>query len=75
MIDCDECGNRISDRAAACPHCGAPIVTTGRGIKGHQVLGLVVMVSGLALFLATSDPGWNAIGGMLTVLGFIAALL
>jgi TM2 domain-containing membrane protein YozV len=25
LISCDECGKQISDRAAACPNCGAPI--------------------------------------------------
>lgn len=25
MINCPECGNSISDQAAACPHCGYPI--------------------------------------------------
>ena len=24
MVKCGECGREISDRAAACPHCGAP---------------------------------------------------
>ena len=26
LIACTECTREISDRAAACPHCGAPIV-------------------------------------------------
>ena len=25
MINCYECGNRISDKAQSCPHCGAPV--------------------------------------------------
>lgn len=25
LIKCPECGNEISDKAAACPHCGCPI--------------------------------------------------
>ena len=25
LIKCEECGQAISDRAAACPHCGAPV--------------------------------------------------
>lgn len=24
MVNCSECGKEISDKAAACPHCGAP---------------------------------------------------
>jgi predicted amidophosphoribosyltransferase len=24
LIDCPECGNKISDKAESCPHCGLP---------------------------------------------------
>lgn len=27
LIACNECGKEISDKAAACPHCGAPMAT------------------------------------------------
>lgn len=27
LISCSECGKQISDRADACPHCGAPVVS------------------------------------------------
>lgn len=26
LINCQECGKEISDRAAACPHCGCPLI-------------------------------------------------
>ena len=25
LIDCDECGKKVSDKASQCPNCGAPI--------------------------------------------------
>ena len=25
LVNCHECGNQISNKAAACPHCGAPV--------------------------------------------------
>ncbi|WP_315125244.1 zinc-ribbon domain-containing protein [Comamonas antarctica] len=25
LISCGECGREVSDKAAACPHCGAPV--------------------------------------------------
>ena len=25
LINCDECGNKVSDRASSCPECGAPV--------------------------------------------------
>ena len=27
LISCSECGNQVSDKAAACPKCGNPIAT------------------------------------------------
>lgn len=27
LINCSECGKEVSDKAAACPHCGNPIAT------------------------------------------------
>lgn len=27
LINCRECGKQISDQAASCPHCGAPLKT------------------------------------------------
>lgn len=29
LITCKECTKEVSDHAAACPHCGAPIKSTG----------------------------------------------
>lgn len=30
LISCDECGNKVSDRAPACPECGAPVASLPR---------------------------------------------
>jgi hypothetical protein len=37
LIECSECGHRVSDKAAACPGCGAPVV--GVEAVAEQVLG------------------------------------
>jgi len=34
LIACAECGGQVSDKATACPHCGAPIASTD--IQGAQ---------------------------------------
>ncbi|HEL3748651.1 TPA: zinc ribbon domain-containing protein [Stenotrophomonas maltophilia] len=34
LIECAECGNQVSDKAAACPRCGAP-VNAAPTIKAH----------------------------------------
>jgi len=33
LIKCGECGRDVSDKAAACPHCGAPTVAMAAAIK------------------------------------------
>lgn len=30
LKSCAECGKQISDKAASCPHCGAPVLTLAR---------------------------------------------
>lgn len=30
LIKCNNCGGMVSDKANACPHCGAPVVTSNR---------------------------------------------
>jgi len=40
LINCSECGKQVSDRAAACPHCGAPVagkaVDTAKGADDEK---------------------------------------
>ncbi|MHC0026009.1 OB-fold protein [Enterobacter vonholyi] len=37
LIDCNECGNKISDKAVACPHCGAPLGSDAEHYTNHRV--------------------------------------
>ena len=36
LIDCPECAGRVSDRAAACPHCGFPVREEHLGGAGPE---------------------------------------
>lgn len=55
LINCSECTRQVSDKAATCPQCGAPLVparaqpdnanSVRRGIATHQVR------EGVAIFL------------------------
>lgn len=36
LINCPECGKEISDKAAACPHCGYPITTQQTQVKPEE---------------------------------------
>ncbi|RVS47000.1 zinc-ribbon domain-containing protein [Citrobacter freundii] len=31
LIKCKECGEQVSDKAASCPKCGAPIAKKNKG--------------------------------------------
>jgi len=35
LIECDECGNQVSDKATACPNCGAPIESFNQDISSN----------------------------------------
>ena len=37
LINCSECGNQISDKAAACPHCGMPLRNEAEHHTNHRV--------------------------------------
>ena len=50
-ILCDECGFDISDKAEACPHCGAP-VNTGSSFKKYFLMVLASISIFSAVYLA-----------------------
>ncbi|MGH2524885.1 MAG: zinc ribbon domain-containing protein [Anaerolineales bacterium] len=84
LIDCEECGTKISDKAKACIKCGAPIgephahgpkvVTTqqtGKKYKGLQLLGALLISAGVVSCTA-KEPGAAAglwITGLIVYLG------
>jgi len=72
LIYCSECGNQVSDKAASCPKCGAPL--SGEAISNQQPLMVTPPKSRslaivLALFLGglgihklyLNKPGWGVI--------------
>lgn len=54
IIDCDECGNEVSDKAATCPHCGAKVKKKMRPVEKFLAVTLSVLVF-LVFFAAGSD--------------------
>lgn len=52
LIKCKECGDQVSDKAASCPKCGAPIAKKNKGPSGCMMVFLIfVGVLILLLFI------------------------
>lgn len=69
LIRCPECNSDVSDKAAACPHCGYPICRTtrapggaqvidrtGRGWKAVRLLGWLLIIGGVLILSAERAP-------------------
>lgn len=70
LIRCHECRNQVSDTAASCPHCGAPIAgasesraaganltttqLTSKRFKLHAIGALSAFLIGLAMAIAAT---------------------
>jgi DNA-directed RNA polymerase subunit RPC12/RpoP len=56
LIRCAECSKKISDKATACPHCGAPIEISvkkrGRASSGFGCLALLIVVGVIVVWFA-----------------------
>ena len=59
LIKCEECGKEISDKAATCPHCGAPTVKSEEKSKRNEgviIFAAVILISGSLIALASYEP-------------------
>jgi len=77
---CPECAREVSSSAAACPHCGHPVVAaqavsipgepivttqaTSKDIKIHTLLSVGLGIVGL-LMAMSPDPAAQTVGGVL----------
>ncbi len=53
LIKCKECGEKVSNKADACPKCGAPFRLRVKGPSGCMML-IIVFVSIIALIIFLS---------------------
>lgn len=75
LITCQDCAQKVSDRAPACPTCGAPIAAqtieaTAKLWKALQVLGAIAMAVGL--FGVTCAASGDRAAGATTGVMFLA---
>ena len=63
LIQCSECGKEISDKAASCPGCGAPVgknthphKVTRTGAKWEGIGFLLIAIAVVAMVAATQNP-------------------
>ena len=84
LIDCPECGKKVSDKAGACPDCGCPLAhnnhiqtieQTSKKYKGATAVGVVMILLGLVISFATCSQSTNSdtpiYGAWLAILGLI----
>src|SRR5436189_2564801 len=71
LIKCSECGKDVSDKATACPNCGAP-ARSGRARQRRdntpvrvvragwrwEVIGALFVIGGLIAAIAGASSGW-----------------
>lgn len=62
LMPCVECGREISDKAAACPHCGAPVGVVETARESRAPWGCGTLLMGLVAF-AVLAWGVSAIVG------------
>lgn len=76
LISCNDCWTEVSDRAPACPRCGAPVAATtteatGKPYKAAQAIGGASILCGMAIFIAASSP---VVGCSVSALGCVVYL-
>lgn len=62
LVSCTECSKEISDKAAACPNCGAPMMVTAGGAGVQHVR------------VTRTGGRWEAGGFVLIVIGLLTAM-
>lgn len=75
LVTCSECGHQVSDKPGSiCPGCGAPTPTGGKQVTGHQVVAVSIAILGVATFVIAPPPFGPFVGGIIMIIGLIAAL-
>ncbi len=84
LIKCSECGKEVSEKAATCPNCGAPIAS-GQEIsidpKSHarvtrtgakwEGIGFILILLGIIIAIAAN----GILGGIIAFAGFVIFII
>ncbi len=83
LIKCSECGKEVSDKAPACPNCGAPIgsdrspqrrdkipVRVVRAGWRWEAIGALLVIGGLIAGVAGASSGW-----LVLIVGFVIFII
>ena len=89
LIQCPECGDKVSDTATACPHCGAPIARradfastgtqvqtveeTSKRLKAQILFSAILFWGGIFVFFAYADD-FDANASYIRILSVVAFL-
>lgn len=75
LVACSECAKQISDKAAACPHCGAPIArpleqtvttqATSKRFKVQELAAIVTFIVGALVAIVAETNGPRLFGAIL----------
>jgi hypothetical protein len=55
LLECEECGREISQKAKSCPHCGVPVKIKGTGEFRKIILGVVIFALLFVVMLYMRD--------------------
>lgn len=72
LIDCPECAKQVSDKAAACPNCGHPILERASASQAARPPGAqetaapIHEQTSVAKIFAVGDPSWQPFVHFLT---------
>ena len=56
LMKCSESGHEVSDKASACPHCGAPVIGSPTTVAPPAVVGGVTVPTGDQSATASQEP-------------------
>ena len=81
LVACSECAKQISDKAAACPHCGAPIArplehtvttqTTSKKFKLQELAGVMLLIVGMLIAIIAGTGGVRLTGAIMMAGGVV----